>query len=141
MSYLPRPPTKTSISSKGIFQTAAWLGKEIPQHHRTLTSTWFSCSRPHCVILWLDGSIIIPLCRSSRIGSRSDLAVYASLCYEIIARKIISLHFRAKRPGLVRHCEIINLAAAYRGRFQPLSAAQGNVSEILLFNFQRTQGG
>ena len=60
LSYLPRTPDIGNISDCRLAS----------RHHRTLTSAWFSCRRPHYVQLWLDGSIIIPLCRSSRTDCR-----------------------------------------------------------------------
>lgn len=41
---------------------------------------------------------------------------------------------------LVLSCDIGNVLAGCSFRFQPLWAAYGKVSEILLLNFQRTQG-
>lgn len=78
----------------------------------------------------------MPLRRSSRtdchigFGSRSLSLGYASLFGMTVSRSSFG-----KVPCPVG--DAVNVLAERSFRFQPLRAAQGNVSEILLFNFQR----
>jgi len=57
---------------------------------------------------------------------------------EIILRNNIESKLVRQSAVLVRFCDSVNVLARGSFRFQPLWAAQGKVSEILLFNCQLT---
>ena len=126
----PAPPTIGNISDRNWHYV---IGLS-PRHGS-------HAAAPTASNLWPDGSIIIPLCRSSRTDCHIGFgSCYLSLGYGSSFGMMLSRGSSGKVPCLSDLWFGERLGVALLS-LSTIKAAQGKVSEILLFNFQRATEG
>ena len=100
---------------KGVYNTGSGLPALMDSH-----PAWFSPGRPHCVILWLDGSARCPLPLTAQAGAARQLGDVPRwlLVRGCRMRTLTCSVFKERRESerSAAHSFSANYAALFRGR-------------------------